>query len=209
MSAPLVWYIARASGFVAWGLVVASILWGLVMATGVLGRRPHPAWLLNMHKFLGVLTLVFVGIHVVAILLDDFVHFGLADVLVPFASAWHPVAVAWGIAGMYLLVAIQVTSWLRKHLAPSVWHAVHLTSYLLLALTTIHLLTAGTDVRALLSTALAVAVGVAIVMGAGLVWALRADAAADDRFYRSARAAARRAPSTSHDPGRRVRAGQR
>ena len=66
-----------------------------------------------MHKFLGVLTLVFVGVHVGAILLDDFVHFSVVDVLVPFASSWHPVAVACGVVGMYLLLAIQITSWLR------------------------------------------------------------------------------------------------
>src|SRR5690349_22859403 len=104
------------------------------MATGVLRRRrPHPAWMLNMHKFLGVLTLVFVGIHVAAIMLDDFVHFGITDVLVPLASSWHPVAVACGIVGMYLLVAIQTTSWLRRRLSPRVWHTIHLTSYGVLA----------------------------------------------------------------------------
>ena len=143
----LTWYVARASGLVAWGLVVATILWGLVMATRVLRRRPRPAWLLDMHKFLGVLTLVFVGVHVTSILLDDFVHFGLADVLVPLASSWHPVAVACGIVGMYLLVAIQTTSWLRRHLSPTVWRTIHLTSYGVFAITTVHMLAAGTDVR--------------------------------------------------------------
>lgn len=181
----LTWYVTRASGLVAWGLVVASILWGLVMATGVLRkRRPHPAWLLNMHKFLGVLTLVFVGIHVVSIVLDSFVSFGIADVLVPFASSWHPVAVACGITGMYLLVAIQTTSWLRRRLSARVWHTVHLTSYGVLAITTVHTLAAGTDVREMLATGVAVALGVTVTMLAALVWAVRSDAAEEERFDR-------------------------
>jgi len=180
----LTWYVARSSGFVAWGLVVASILWGLVMATGILRRRAHPAWMLSMHKFLGVLTMVFVGVHVVAILLDGYVHFGLVDVLVPLASSWHPVAVACGIVGMYLLVAIQATSWLRRHLSPKVWRTVHLTSYALLAVTTIHLLAAGTDVKALLATAVAVALGITVTMVAALTWAARSDVAEAERLER-------------------------
>jgi len=180
----LTWYVARASGLVAWGLVVASILWGLVMATRVLERRPHPAWLLNMHKFLGVLTLVFVGVHVGSILLDSFVHFGLADVLVPLASSWHPVAVACGIVGMYLLVAIQVTSWLRKHMKPSVWRSIHLTSYGVFAITTVHMLAAGTDIRTVFATGVAVALGIAATMLGALVWAVRSDAAEEERLER-------------------------
>ena len=80
-----------------------------------------------------------------------------------------------------------------RYLAPTVWQAVHLTSYLLLALTTIHMLTAGTDVRSILSTALAVAVGITITMGAALVWTIRSDVAADDRFERRTRRAQREA----------------
>jgi DMSO/TMAO reductase YedYZ heme-binding membrane subunit len=184
----LTWYVARASGLVAWGLVVASILWGLVMATGVLRRRrPHPAWMLNMHKFLGVLTLVFVGVHVTAILLDNFVHFGIVDVLVPLASSWHPVAVAGGIVGMYLLVAIQVTSWLRHRMSAHAWRTVHLTSYGVLAITTVHMLAAGTDLRAMFATGIAVAIGVTVTMLAALGWAIRSDVAEEERLDRQER----------------------
>jgi DMSO/TMAO reductase YedYZ heme-binding membrane subunit len=191
----LTWYVARASGLVAWSLVVASILWGLTMATGVLRKRPHPAWMLSMHKFLGVLTLVFVGVHVGSILVDDYVHFGLVDVLVPLASSWHPVAVACGIVGMYLLLAIQGTSWLRRHLKPSVWRAVHLTSYGLVALTTVHMLAAGTDVTALLATGVAVAIGITVTMVAALAWAIRSDAAEEERLERAQRLAGASRPS--------------
>ena len=37
---------------------------------------------------------------------------------------------------MYLLVAIEVTSLLRHKLSNRVWHAVHLISYFLFAITT-------------------------------------------------------------------------
>jgi predicted ferric reductase len=171
----LTWYVARASGIVAWALILATIVWGLLLATRVLGRRPSPAWLLSLHRYLGALTVAFVGVHVGAILLDSYTSFGLTDVLVPFTGSWHPVAVAWGIVGMYLLVAIEITSLLRHRLSHRAWHAVHLLSYFLFASTTVHMLTAGTDVKALVASSAAVLLGVAVTFAAVAVYLWRAD----------------------------------
>jgi predicted lysophospholipase L1 biosynthesis ABC-type transport system permease subunit len=109
------------------------------------GKRPRPNWLLDLHRMLGGLALVFTAVHVGAILLDTYVHFGLVEVLVPFASKWHPVAVAWGIVAMYLLVAVEVTSLLRSRLSKSLWRKVHYASFPLFVSATVHGLTAGTD----------------------------------------------------------------
>src|SRR6516164_10613190 len=154
----LTWYVARASGIVAWALVLTTIVWGLLLATKVLGRRPTPAWLLSLHRYLGALTVAFVGVHVGAILLDTYTSFGISDVLVPFTGSWHPVAVAWGIVGMYLLAAIEITSLLRHKLSHKMWHAIHLTSYLLFGFVTVHFVTAGTDAKAILASTAAVLV---------------------------------------------------
>ena len=163
------WYVTRAGGLVAWGLVVASCTWGLLHALRTFGRRPSPAWMLSTHRYLGALALTFVGVHVVAILADSFVQFSLGDVLVPLASSWHPAAVAWGIVSMYLLVAVEVTSLIRGRLSPKVWRGVHMLSYVVLAMSTIHLLSAGTDATDLLPVTSAVLVGVAVVFGAAML----------------------------------------
>jgi hypothetical protein len=55
--------------------------------------------------------------------------------------------VAWGIAATYLLVAIQVTSWLMRRVPRKVWHSVHLTSFLLFVSATVHGFTSGADNR--------------------------------------------------------------
>lgn len=145
MNSQLWWYVARASGLVAWGLLGASVLWGLVLSTKVLRDRPRPAWVLDLHRFLGAAALSLTVIHVAAIVADSYVHFGLVEVLVPFTGSWHPMAVAWGIAGLYLLLAVELTSLLRSRLSRRAWHAVHLLSFPLFATSTIHLLSAGTD----------------------------------------------------------------
>ena len=181
------WYVARSSGIVAWVLILATIAWGLLLATKVLGRRPTPAWLLSLHRYLGALTVAFVGVHVGAILLDTYTDFGITDVLVPFTGSWHPAAVAWGIVGMYLLAAIEITSLLRHRLSKRAWHAVHLLSYFLFATTTVHMLTAGTDLKALVASTAAVMLGVAAVFGSVALYVWRHDTGDPRAVARSAR----------------------
>jgi hypothetical protein len=60
----LTWYATRSSGMVAWAVVTASILWGLALSTRIIRRKGAPAWILDLHKFLGTLSLIFVGIHI-------------------------------------------------------------------------------------------------------------------------------------------------
>jgi predicted ferric reductase len=139
------WYTARASGLVAWAVVTASVAFGLALSSRLVRRRGAPAWLLDLHRFLGTLTVVFVAIHVMALWADSFVSFGLGDLFVPMASAWRPGAVAWGIASLYLIAAIQVTSWLMRWLPRRLWHAVHLSSLALFVAATVHGFASGAD----------------------------------------------------------------
>jgi sulfoxide reductase heme-binding subunit YedZ len=145
LTSQLLWFTARSSGLVAWALVSLSVLWGLALSTRVLGSRPRANWLLDLHRFLGAASVVFVAVHVLAILLDSYVHFGLVEILVPLASSWRPLPVALGIVAAYLLIAVEITSLLRRRLPRRAWHAVHLASYPLFAFSTLHLVTAGTD----------------------------------------------------------------
>ena len=47
-----------------WALLAAATLWGLALSTKVLGKRPRPNWLLDMHRWLGGTALAFTGVHV-------------------------------------------------------------------------------------------------------------------------------------------------
>ena len=145
MSEMLPWYVARSSGLIAWALLAASVVWGLAISTRVLRGSPRPAWLLDLHRYMGGIATVFVGVHVVALLGDTYVHFGLASLLVPFASSWHPVAVAWGVTSLYLLLAVEMTSLIRTRLPKRLWRATHYASFPLFFVATIHALSAGTD----------------------------------------------------------------
>ncbi len=139
------WYLARASGLVAWALLSTAVVWGLLLRSGLLGRWLPWAWTAAVHRFLGVLAVLFTGLHLTGLLLDSYVQMSLRDLLVPLAGTWRPVPVAFGVVAGYLLVAVLGSSLLARRLPRRWWKRVHLTSYLLFWSATMHLITAGTD----------------------------------------------------------------
>ena len=145
MNEKLWWYVARSGGLAAWWLLAVAVLWGLMLSTRVAAGKVAPAWLLDLHRFLGGLALTFTTVHVVALVADSWADFGPTEVLVPLASRWRPVPVALGVVGIYLLVAVELTSLVRSRLPKRLWRAVHSTSFALFLVTTGPALTAGSD----------------------------------------------------------------
>jgi predicted ferric reductase len=172
------WYTARASGLVAWVLVTASVIWGLLLSVRRISR-PRPAWMLDLHRFLGAAALGLVALHLGALSFDSFVGFGWRDLFVPYASQWRPGAVAWGIVALYLVVAVEVTSLMMRSLGRRLWHAIHLLSLVVFVSITVHALVAGADAQEPALRAFAIASSTAV---AGLC---------------AVRVAARRAPRQS------------
>lgn len=161
------WYVTRASGIVAWLMLTGSVVWGVILATKAFPEHRRPAWLLDLHRWLGALTIVFVGLHMGALVADNYVHFDLVDLLVPFASSWRTAAVAVGVIAFWLLVAVQVSSSMMRRLPRRLWRYIHLTSYLTFWLTSIHAALAGTDRTNLLYQATATAAIVAVMWSLG------------------------------------------
>jgi DMSO/TMAO reductase YedYZ heme-binding membrane subunit len=139
------WYVSRASGLVGWMLLALAVLWGLLLSTKALNKSTPPAWLLGLHRHLGGLAVIFVLVHMGALTLDHYAPFTLRDLLVPMASTWKPGAVAWGVTGFYLLVAIEITSLLGRRFPKRWWRRVHALSFVLFVVATVHLFVAGTE----------------------------------------------------------------
>jgi methionine sulfoxide reductase heme-binding subunit len=162
VSGGLTWYLARSLGIVAYALLTASMLWGLWLSTRTPARQGR-AWLLEVHRALGGLAVLFVLGHLGALVADSYIDFGMVDLFVPFASSWQPSAVAWGVLAFYLLAAVEVTSLLRRTLTRRSWRKVHLAAFAAYLMATAHFLTAGTDAGGRLVLSLTVG-GVALVV---------------------------------------------
>ena len=170
------WYLSRSSGIVAMVLLVASVVWGVLLATRALKPHDRPAWLLDLHRWLGGTALVMTGLHLLGLVLDGYVSFGVAELFVPGASSYRPLAVALGVLSMYVMIAIQVSSYLRTRIPPALWRGIHVSSYGVVWLAAIHAGLAGTDTvnrlyqgLALALTMVAVAATVIRVLSPGRV----------------------------------------
>jgi len=139
------WYVARSSGVISWLMITASVIWGVILSTKAFPEQRRPAWLLDLHRWLGGLAVGFMVIHMVALVLDGYTDFGLADLLVPYASEWRAGAVALGVIAAWTLIAVELTSLAMKKLPKKVWRGVHLTSYATFWLTSLHAAFAGSD----------------------------------------------------------------
>jgi ferredoxin-NADP reductase/DMSO/TMAO reductase YedYZ heme-binding membrane subunit len=148
------WYVTRSSAIIAWALMVISVTWGILLSTRVMKPKDNPSWLLDLHRWLSGLSVVFVGIHMASLFVDKYAAFSLQDLFIPFHSQYQKIAwlggwpVALGVICTYILFAVQATSLMMKKLPRKYWKAIHYSSYALVLLVSFHAGWSGTDVRA-------------------------------------------------------------
>ncbi|TGD88100.1 2Fe-2S iron-sulfur cluster binding domain-containing protein [Mycolicibacterium sp. CH28] len=140
------WYVARASGLVAWAAMTGSVVWGVLLATRVLRSIDNPAWLQDLHRWLGGTALIMAGLHMLSLMLDTWTHFSPTEVLVPFAAGYRPLPIAMGIVAFYLLVAVYGSTLLRPRMPQRFWKALHYGSYASAILVSFHAGWSGSDV---------------------------------------------------------------
>lgn len=189
------WYLARASGIVAWLMLTATVIWGILLSTKAFSAHRRPVWLLALHRWLAALMLSFLAVHLVALVADNYVSFALADLTIPYATDWKPGAVALGVLAMWLLLAVQLTSLAMRRLPRRFWRVLHLSSYVAFWLTSMHAAFAGTDTTSWLYR------GSAVASIGAVAWALMYRVA-DRRAVRRATAGHARVRGRAPDRGR-------
>jgi DMSO/TMAO reductase YedYZ heme-binding membrane subunit len=145
MTSQFWWYVARASGMVAAVLLVLTLIWGLLITTKLIDRRGLPAWLTDLHRYLGGLTVAFIAVHLVSLVFDNFLVFSWSDLFVPFASSWKAGPVAWGIGAFWGMVVVEGSSLVQRKMKRSLWRGLHYLSYPVAVMAALHAVQAGTD----------------------------------------------------------------
>jgi predicted ferric reductase len=142
------WDIARAGGFTAYILLTLAVVVGLALSTKIQSPSRWPRLLNNeLHNFLTLLSTIFLVVHVLAVWIDPFTHFGLNEILIPLASTYRPVWMALGIVGLYLGIAIGISTWLRPHIGYKLWRSLHVLTLGIFALATLHGFGTGSDTQ--------------------------------------------------------------
>ncbi|MCA1943109.1 MAG: 2Fe-2S iron-sulfur cluster binding domain-containing protein [Yonghaparkia sp.] len=142
------WYVTRSSAVLAWIVMTVAVLWGILLSTRVFRGADNPAWLQDLHRYLGGMALVLTGIHMVSLMLDPWLAMPLDQLLIPLIAEYRPVPVALGILSFYVLLAVQLTSLVMNRLPRRFWKGVHYLSYVAVLVVAVHGALAGTDAGA-------------------------------------------------------------
>jgi predicted ferric reductase len=141
------WDVARAGGFTAFLLLTLSVALGLALSL----QLQAPRWprLINneLHNFVTIVTLVFIGIHVLAVWLDPFTKFSVTEIWLPFASHYRPLWMGLGIVAAYLALAIALSVYIRPRIGYAWWRRLHYLTFAVYALTLVHGVATGSDTR--------------------------------------------------------------
>jgi sulfoxide reductase heme-binding subunit YedZ len=168
------WYASRATGVVALLLLTGVMVLGmLVNRQGRLPGLPKFA-VTGLHRNLSLLSVVFVVLHVVSAVGDGYVNIPLTSAVVPFDSPYERFWLGLGAVSFDLMVALIVTSLLRRHLSRRAWRVVHLLSYLSWPVAWAHSFFASGDLQHGVLSVIALLCAIAVV--AALVWRLAAAA---------------------------------
>jgi methionine sulfoxide reductase heme-binding subunit len=141
---PTAWYMARSAGTVAYLLLSGSVVLGVLLSL-----RARLAWprfaVEDLHRFLTILTGIFVALHGLSLLLDRVVTTSLLDELVPFRTSYRPFAVGLGVTAAELMAAVGITNLFRSALPYRLWRQAHYLTIAVWILASAHVLLAGSD----------------------------------------------------------------
>jgi methionine sulfoxide reductase heme-binding subunit len=101
-----------------------------------------------VHRNLSLLGLAFLVVHVVTAVVDPYAGIGWLDAVVPFGSVYRPLWLGLGAVAGDLMLAVVLTSLLRRWINLRAWRLLHWTVYLIWPLSIVHGLGTGvTDDR--------------------------------------------------------------
>lgn len=148
---PTLWYVTRAAAISAYVLLSLAVIVGLMRSMmRSSGWRPAGLiWLLDEgHQYIAALAAIFVVLHLGTLLLDPVVPFSVINLFVPIGEPYRPLASSLGVFALYALGAVLLSSWMRRSLSYGVWRGLHVLSFAVFVLVTLHGILAGADASA-------------------------------------------------------------
>ena len=160
----MVWELIRAAALTAFCLLFLSTASGIILSYKRLNGEGYQ-FVHFLHDSCSVGGLIFVIIHMMLLLFDQYVHFSILNIVLPFSTSYKPFSVALGIGTFYIFVLIILTSAVvnlrKKHM--KLWHVIHLLAYPAFFMGLFHGLLTGTDASRLFVTLMYYAAGVTVL----------------------------------------------
>ncbi|HEY2142065.1 MAG TPA: ferric reductase-like transmembrane domain-containing protein [Solirubrobacteraceae bacterium] len=160
----LYWYLTRSTGAVALLLLTAAIALGVIDVQ----RFSTPRWprfiVDSLHRNVSLLAMAFLVLHILTSVLDSFAPISLLDAVIPFAGSYRPFWLSLGAISFDLLLAVTITSMLRRRIGYAGWRATHWLTYASWPIALLHGFGTGSDVKSTWLLALSIACLVVVVV---------------------------------------------
>jgi predicted ferric reductase len=157
------WYLGRAGGFVAFAVLIISMMLGMAISSRLFDGLLARAWFFELHKFVSMFLVAAVVFHAFVMLPDPYANFTVEELLIPFRSHINPVPLAAGIFALYGLVILNLSFYVTRWIGQKMWRRLHYLTFATYGAGLVHGIWAGTDSDLLearyfyLGTAIAVA----------------------------------------------------
>lgn len=144
----LPWYATRFLGFLAYGALAISVIYGLLLSTGLLDAVAHRVVSFTLHQDLSAIALGLTALHGAVLALDSFVPQSVRQLIIPFAGPYRPEWVGIGQLAFYLMIVVYASFFVRRRLGQRGWRLLHYTTLLAFIGATAHGVMSGTDTPA-------------------------------------------------------------
>ncbi|MFJ2732692.1 ferric reductase-like transmembrane domain-containing protein [Streptomyces sp. NPDC087317] len=161
--------IARLAALIAYILMVATVVLGVVLRLRFMQRAVNRATFYGAHMTLALSGLIFGGIHGVTFLYQPVWRIGWTELTVPFISGVQRVPVGFGIVGTELAIAVACSIWLQRRLGYHRWLRTHQLAYAAFALIWLHIFLVHPEPRHLNLVSVGIAAGAGTVLLAFLI----------------------------------------
>jgi DMSO/TMAO reductase YedYZ heme-binding membrane subunit len=141
------WYLTRGTGTISLILLTLSVALGVANVRRL--RTPNvPRFVVDaVHRNVSLLAMAFLVVHILTSVVDSFAPIRLIDAVVPFAGTYRPLWLGLGAVAFDLMIALTVTSLLRRRFGYKTWRLVHWTAYACWPVALLHGLGTGSDTK--------------------------------------------------------------
>jgi methionine sulfoxide reductase heme-binding subunit len=141
------WYLTRATGAVALVLLSASVVIGIAAIARLRGPGMPRFVVDGIHRTASLLAVAFLLVHILTAVLDSFAPITLINAVIPFTGSYRPLWLGLGAVAFDLLLAVTLTSLLRRRLGHGAWRSIHWLAYVSWPVAVLHGFGTGSDVH--------------------------------------------------------------
>ena len=141
----LPWYATRLLALLSYLAITGSVVYGLLLSTGILDAIAHRTVSFTLHQDLAGIGLGLAMVHAAVLMIDTSVPYTPLEVLVPFAGPYEPFWVGIGQLSLILTATVTLSFYARKRIGQKRWRTLHHVTFLAFLGATLHGLMAGTD----------------------------------------------------------------